>query len=134
MIKKGFKSKKEHFRSFSQLLPRLYLSSVKDFYDLSIIKIIDPVLISFSGYKGNMKSILKIKDHYLKIGITNTYLAEKSGITPADLFELDEKNLYSKKALIERVASILEVNPLDLSVPSPSRNFQKTKSVLEIEE
>lgn len=81
-----------------------------------------------------MKGILKIKDHFLKRGITNTYLAEKAGIAPADLFELDEKNIYNKKVLIERVASILAVNSFDLSGPGSSGNHPKTKSVLELEE
>ncbi len=75
-----------------------------------------------------MKSILKIKDHFLKKGITNTYLAEKVGITPAVLFELDDKNIYNKKALIEMVAEILEINPLNLSAPGSIKNFQKSKS------
>lgn len=79
-------------------------------------------------------SILKIKEHFLNKGITNTYLAEKAGISLADLFELDGKNIYNKKTLIKRVASILEVNSFDISAPGSSGNFQKTKTVLEMEE
>ncbi len=71
---------------------------------------------------GNMKNILKIKDQYWNMGITNTYLAEKAGITPADLFELDEKHIHNKKVLIERVAAILEVDSGKLALPCSLRN------------
>lgn len=53
-----------------------------------------------------MKNTLKIKDKYLSIGITNTFLAEKAGITPAELFELDQE-VSSRKVMFNRIMGVI---------------------------
>lgn len=55
-----------------------------------------------------MKRILKIKQHYYERGITNTYLAEKAGIKPSELFEYKNEEKFTCRIFLNRVLGVIE--------------------------
>lgn len=58
-----------------------------------------------------MKKILKIKKQHLQNGITNSFLAEKAGVSISDLYELGDDHIFYRKNFILRISDILEINP-----------------------
>lgn len=54
-----------------------------------------------------MRSGLRIKDHYITQGITNSLLAERAGIKISDLYIIPEHNPFIQSRVKEKILNVI---------------------------